>query len=383
VAAWTAPYLPLTRSAQDLSTFLSAVGTVTATLFFLSQGALPRRGWFLIGAIAAAGLGGLAWLGVQSLAAIVLVGTCLMALGHAIGHTVGSRIEHPGHLLPACVVAACVDLASVIHPSGPTHTVVASKKALDLLTISFPVLGTHAYAPSIGVGDIIFAALVLATAVRHRLSIRRMALLVATGLILAGLSSALLQQAVPALPAIGLCVVLGVPAARRLRSEDRRTAVLFMAGAIVLAAGVVISRFLPYIRRTLGEFLAPWSNDAGIWLVATLLSVGLFLGTLVAVPVLWIRLPADFLVREPGLRPRWKVALRTVAAVLLIAMGAAMLLLPGQGLLTILIGVSLLDFPAKRALQRRLLQRPAVLRTINRLRRSAGRDPLQSDLPGT
>lgn len=244
LATWLAPHLPLESGTQDLATFASAVATVIVGLFFLSNGGLPTRGRLVVGAVAASILGALAILGVQSALAVILVGFALVALGHTIGHAVGSRIEHPGHLLPACVVAACVDLASVIHPQGPTHAVVSSQRALDLLTLTFPVLGTRAFAPSIGVGDMVFVALVLGTAVRHRISTIRVALLGGAGLVLAGVASALLEAAVPALPAIGLCVVLGVGESRQLKRRDRKTAAVFMVGAVTLAVGVVISRFL-------------------------------------------------------------------------------------------------------------------------------------------
>jgi hypothetical protein len=53
-----------------------------------------------------------------------------------------------------------------------------------------------------------------------------------------------------------------------------------------------------------------------------------------------------------------------------------MLVLPGQGVLTILLGIALLDLPGKRHLERRLIALPTVLRTINKLREKFGRPPL-------
>jgi hypothetical protein len=54
--------------------------------------------------------------------------------------------------------------------------------------------------------------------------------------------------------------------------------------------------------------------------------------------------------------------------------------LPGQGLLTILIALILLDFPGKRSLERRIIARPKVLRAVNGLRTKAGRPPLHLEL---
>jgi hypothetical protein len=57
--------------------------------------------------------------------------------------------------------------------------------------------------------------------------------------------------------------------------------------------------------------------------------------------------------------------------------GVAMLVLPGQGLLTLLMGFLLVDFPGKYRLERWLFARPIVRRPINWLRHRAGRVPLQ------
>jgi hypothetical protein len=50
--------------------------------------------------------------------------------------------------------------------------------------------------------------------------------------------------------------------------------------------------------------------------------------------------------------------------------------IPGQGILTILIGVMLLDFPGKRRLERAVIRRPRVLGAVNRLRARYGKPPL-------
>jgi hypothetical protein len=62
---------------------------------------------------------------------------------------------------------------------------------------------------------------------------------------------------------------------------------------------------------------------------------------------------------------------------ILILLGLLMLVLPGQGLVTLLVGLMVLDFRGKRALEQRLVARPGVLRFINGLRSRAGRAPLE------
>ena len=66
---------------------------------------------------------------------------------------------------------------------------------------------------------------------------------------------------------------------------------------------------------------------------------------------------------------------RNVFGWLFVAAGIAMLVLPGQGLLSILAGLVLVDFPGKRRFERRLLANHVVRDAMNWLRRRAGRPP--------
>lgn len=116
-----------------------------------------------------------------------------------------------------------------------------------------------------------------------------------------------------------------------------------------------------------------------------ILSIAGFVGSLIAIPVILVRLPADYFdERRPrtwmkGRHPilRWTgLMLKNAVGLVFVLAGFAMLFLPGQGILTLLIGISLLDFPGKRRLERRLVYRPAVLRTINAMRAKFKKPPL-------
>jgi hypothetical protein len=65
---------------------------------------------------------------------------------------------------------------------------------------------------------------------------------------------------------------------------------------------------------------------------------------------------------------------KNALGLILIVAGAVLSLpgIPGRGLLTILVGFMLLDFPRKRPLERKLLGRPGLLSAINRLRERFG-----------
>lgn len=117
------------------------------------------------------------------------------------------------------------------------------------------------------------------------------------------------------------------------------------------------------------------------WLFA--FSIVTFLGTLMAVPMLLVRIPHDYFSHEKRETLRESnnnivvttilVLLKNALGCILLAMGIIMLVTPGQGIITILVGLMLLNYPGKYRLERWLVSRPAVFRTINWFRRRAGR----------
>ena len=117
----------------------------------------------------------------------------------------------------------------------------------------------------------------------------------------------------------------------------------------------------------------------------TIASVVFFAGTLIAIPFILVRLPPNYFdERHPRLwMPDHHPALRLLglivknaAGVVFLAVGIALLVLPGQGILTILLGVSLLDFPGKRYIERKIVGQPTVLRAVNSLRAKYEKLPL-------
>jgi hypothetical protein len=114
--------------------------------------------------------------------------------------------------------------------------------------------------------------------------------------------------------------------------------------------------------------------------------------SLLIVVVLLVRLPATyFLDRED--RQLWvdhhpiaRLALhllKNIAGVGIVALGLLLSLpgIPGQGLLTVLIGLMLVDFPGKRRLEKRLIQLPRLRQAVDRLRQQYGKPPLLLDTP--
>jgi len=129
------------------------------------------------------------------------------------------------------------------------------------------------------------------------------------------------------------------------------------------------------------------------WGQKAALGLGLFAGTSIlsvaAVTVVLVRLPATYF-RDDYVSPladrhpfvRWSgLILKNILGALLILLGVLLSLpgVPGQGLLTVLIGLMLVDFPGKRRLERRLVSRPSVLAAINAARARFGKAALQVD----
>ncbi|MCI0701900.1 MAG: hypothetical protein L0241_12535 [Planctomycetia bacterium] len=129
------------------------------------------------------------------------------------------------------------------------------------------------------------------------------------------------------------------------------------------------------------------------WHLAAL-SVGLAvtMAVISLVIVGWVlaRLPADYFVNPEARRPIDRhpvlkvlaLTVRNVIGYFLIVLGLALSLpgVPGQGLLTVLMGVLLIDFPGKRRIERWLVSRRVVLASVNRLRAKYGQPPLQMEV---
>lgn len=127
-------------------------------------------------------------------------------------------------------------------------------------------------------------------------------------------------------------------------------------------------------------------SDLDFWLVLALLSIP-FIGTLLFIPWAVVRIPPDYFRSRRRRREPWDdqppllrlclVVLKNLLGVVLLLMGIAMLVLPGQGVMTMLVGLLLVDFPGKFRVERWLVTRGPILRSINWLRRRRGKSPLE------
>lgn len=124
------------------------------------------------------------------------------------------------------------------------------------------------------------------------------------------------------------------------------------------------------------EELILWLSIASI--------IGL-VSSIVLIPWVIVKLPSDYFVYQkretkklfshhPLVRLLFLI-LKNIVGVTLLLSGIIMLFIPGQGILTIIIGVILADFPYKYKIERWIITRPHILNTFNRLRLKAKQPP--------
>jgi hypothetical protein len=134
------------------------------------------------------------------------------------------------------------------------------------------------------------------------------------------------------------------------------------------------------VFSSLSQLLAPYV----IWL--GWISLAMFVLSLLLVPALLSRIPPDYFVRQTfdhqsstkiaGIHYSLLWVGRNLLGTVLILAGVLMLILPGQGLLTIFLGLFVADFPGKKRLERRLVSVPAIHRSINWIREKRGVEEL-------
>jgi hypothetical protein len=126
--------------------------------------------------------------------------------------------------------------------------------------------------------------------------------------------------------------------------------------------------------------------SGGLW-IGVALSVGLAVATLAIAAAVVVTWPIDRFKRgaRPAVLATHSAPLRALAHVgknlagaVLVLLGLIMALpgVPGQGILTMIIGLTLVDFPGKVELERRLVSKPLVRRQLNALRARFKRPPL-------
>jgi len=112
------------------------------------------------------------------------------------------------------------------------------------------------------------------------------------------------------------------------------------------------------------------------------ISLAMFVVSVILVPVFVQILPADYFKKKKiRTKPKWVpfplhvlyLVVKNIIGIILIILGLAMLVLPGQGLLTLIVGIILTDIPGERQAFLFVLRRTPVLKAMNWLREKKGK----------
>lgn len=130
------------------------------------------------------------------------------------------------------------------------------------------------------------------------------------------------------------------------------------------------------------EIIVPY-KDLIIWL--GLISMVIFFFSLLSIKWLVGMIPEDYFIRNGASKTKsnnpvlWYFVLifKNLFGYALIFGGIMMLILPGQGLFTIIIGLLLSNYPGKYKIEKKVIGIPSVLKSINWLRKKTNKPPIK------
>ena len=135
------------------------------------------------------------------------------------------------------------------------------------------------------------------------------------------------------------------------------------------------------------SFIQWFSDHPEILMGLGIYSIFIFLLSIIGISWFVANIPEDYFLESKRKSTKWqeqKPILRltvifgkNIIGLLLIIGGLLMLVLPGQGLLTMVTGLLLINYPGKYRLERKLVSKPSIFRTLNWIRIKANKPPLK------
>ena len=118
-----------------------------------------------------------------------------------------------------------------------------------------------------------------------------------------------------------------------------------------------------------------------------LISLLVFVVSLLSLPWLVAQIPEDYFAANKRLKVSWAgqnpivrmaiIICKNLLGIILLLGGFIMLFIPGQGILTMVAGLVLLDYPGKFAVEKKIATNASVLKGLNWLRAKANKPPLK------
>jgi len=129
------------------------------------------------------------------------------------------------------------------------------------------------------------------------------------------------------------------------------------------------------------------SSHENLFLWLSIASIIGFIASILLIPWMVSKIPSDYFSHPKRQKYLWDnqpqivrlifMLLKNILGVILVIGGIAMLLLPGQGILTIMVGLFIIDFPYKYKVEIWIIKQPFILRSINQLRAKVKQRPLE------
>ena len=110
-------------------------------------------------------------------------------------------------------------------------------------------------------------------------------------------------------------------------------------------------------------------NYQGILIYVSLLSIFLFIISIIVTPIIICKIPHNYFIKEKKRISIFKKIIKNIFGIFFLIIGFVFLFTPGQGILTILIGIIFLDFPNKKNLQMKFIKKYKIIKPLNYIRR--------------
>lgn len=129
------------------------------------------------------------------------------------------------------------------------------------------------------------------------------------------------------------------------------------------------------------EPLSTWlAQHSGAIAVIAPISFLLLLASVLATPWVLAKLPANYFSKPPSVKPlsvgRLVMSvIKTILGIIIVLTGMVLMVTPGPGLVCLVLGLVLCEFPGKHSLLRRVIRQPSVFSTLNWLRKKASKPP--------
>jgi archaellum biogenesis protein FlaJ (TadC family) len=130
--------------------------------------------------------------------------------------------------------------------------------------------------------------------------------------------------------------------------------------------------------------ITPFFETYGLWIAAG--SVAMFVISIASMPSIVAQIPADYFTHHGRHRMSQSnhhpvirlllAGLKNILGAILLVAGFIMLFTPGQGVLAILFGLMIMNYPGKYRLECWIIGKPAIFNAVNTMRAKQNKEPL-------